>query len=254
LRQLQPVRRWLRAGSLRLRSAGARLPVRWRLALTSFGLLAVLLAALGLLLSFSEERALLMNEATALHNAADLTTDGSHPTRAGELINRLSGQNIGAAIVLSDGTAVATSSGLPLAPPEVTIDAGAIQDALAMRGGRHGYLLTTDRAGNRQLAILRPIQIIMPGAIGSGPPTSAAAVLVLHSPTTLIDRSVANTRLILFLGIGGALLLAGALALPLVSAALRPLKTMERVSSRIAEGELSLRLEEPGTRDEIGRL
>src|SRR5262249_50045644 len=74
LRQLQPVRRWLRAGSLRLRSAGARLPVRWRLALTSFGLLAVLLAALGLLLSFSEERALLMNEATALHNAADLTT------------------------------------------------------------------------------------------------------------------------------------------------------------------------------------
>src|SRR5262249_1790161 len=157
---------------------------------------------------FSEERALLANEATALHNAAGLATDSSHPTRAEELIARLSGENIGAAIVLPDGTTVATSSGLPLAPSEVTISTGDIQNALALRGGRHTYVLTTDTQGIRQLAILRPIQIIMPGS-STSPPTNIAAVLVLHTPTTLIDRSVANTRLILFLGIGGALLLAG---------------------------------------------
>src|SRR5262245_9805487 len=153
LQRLQTFRRSLAGGWRRLGTMGAQLPLRWRLALTSFGLLAVMLAALGILLSFSEEHALLANEAMALHNAADLATDSNHPTRAGELINRLSGENIGAAIVLSDGRAVATSSGLPLAPPEVTIAAADLQNALARHGARNAYLLTTDRMGNRQLAI-----------------------------------------------------------------------------------------------------
>src|SRR5262245_5133971 len=184
LQRLQTFRRSLAGGWRRLATMGAQLPLRWRLALTSFGLLAVLLAALGVLLSFSEEHALLTNEAIALHSAADLAIDSNHPTRAGELINRLSGENIGVAIILSDGTMMATSGGLPLAPPEVTIAAADIQNALAMRGGRHAYILTTDHIGNRQLAILRPIQIIMPGTSSTSPPTSTAAVLVLHTPTT----------------------------------------------------------------------
>jgi two-component system OmpR family sensor kinase len=44
------------------------------------------------------------------------------------------------------------------------------------------------------------------------------------------------------------------LTISLIRAALRPLVEMERASQRIAQGALSLRLEEPPTNDEIGRL
>ena len=49
-----------------------RLPIRWRLALVSFGLLAGLLAALGLLISVTEENALLASQANVLNSQASL--------------------------------------------------------------------------------------------------------------------------------------------------------------------------------------
>src|SRR5215472_1912270 len=76
----------------------------------------------------------------------------------------------------------------------------------------------------------------------------------LSVPTAAIDQSVATTRLILVLGILAALAIAAALTLPLINVALRPLVEMERVSSRIAAGALSLRLAEPPAQDEIGRM
>src|SRR5260370_35752276 len=50
----------------------APLPIRWRLALVSFGLLAVLLAALGLLISITEENALLASQAKVLGTEAQV--------------------------------------------------------------------------------------------------------------------------------------------------------------------------------------
>src|SRR5260221_2062196 len=49
-----------------------RLSLRWRLTLATFGLLAVLLAGLGLLVTLTEERTLLRDQALALHDEARL--------------------------------------------------------------------------------------------------------------------------------------------------------------------------------------
>ena len=49
-----------------------RLPIRWRLALVSFGLLAGLLAALGIWISVTEESALLASQANTLSSQASL--------------------------------------------------------------------------------------------------------------------------------------------------------------------------------------
>ena len=61
-----------RRGQRRLLRLGARLPIRWRLALLTFGLLALLLAALGAIVSLSAERTLLANQANALRQDATL--------------------------------------------------------------------------------------------------------------------------------------------------------------------------------------
>ena len=50
----------------------APLPLRWRLALVSLGLLATLLISLGILISASEEQTLLTNQANALGAEASL--------------------------------------------------------------------------------------------------------------------------------------------------------------------------------------
>jgi two-component system, OmpR family, sensor kinase len=69
-----------------------------------------------------------------------------------------------------------------------------------------------------------------------------------------VDQTMGTIRLILLLGIAGALGIAAALTLPLIRGALRPLVEMEQVSARIADGALSLRLKEPEAHDEVGRL
>src|SRR5258708_26835740 len=53
----------------------APLPLRWRLALVSLGLLATLLISLGILISASEEQTLLTNQANALAAEASLAQE-----------------------------------------------------------------------------------------------------------------------------------------------------------------------------------
>src|SRR5689334_387811 len=52
----------------RVKQLGARLTLRWRLALASFGLLALLLVGLGLLVTLTQEQTLLQNQAVTLHD------------------------------------------------------------------------------------------------------------------------------------------------------------------------------------------
>ena len=235
--------RRVRGVGARLRGWSDRLPLRWRLVLVSFALLVVLLGALGTLISFTEERALLSNEAAALYNEARLAISGH--ADADVLVTRLAGANTGAALILPDGTVITSSDTLPLAPPSVTVDPDELAHALQSQPGSYIYEVTRDTTGHRQLVVLLP-------AFLQNPQTTA--VLVLHTPTAPIDHAVATTRLILSIGIAFALLIAAALLLPLVNRALRPLREMERVSRRIADGDLSLRLEPPSTQDEIGQL
>ena len=247
------IARGARAGVEKAGLVWRRMPLRWRLALASFALLAVLLGALGAVVSFAAERALLANEAAALHQEAQVALPGGAgvpSAQARELVVRLTGPNTGASVLLSDGTVLASSADVqvPIAPPPVVhVTTSAIQQTLDMSRTRAtSYQLATDNNGQRELVVLSPLYV-------RGNPTPFA-VLELNMPTYRIDHSVAAIRLIMGVGIAGALVIAALLTLPLVSATLRPLVAMERTSRRIAGGDLHLRLEVPPSEDEIGRL
>ncbi|MDQ6662020.1 MAG: HAMP domain-containing histidine kinase [Chloroflexota bacterium] len=250
-----------------VREISVRMPIRWRLALVSFGLLAVLLSAVGVLISVTEEQALLTNQAIALRDEARLATAGTKgriltlappslrppsigdlPSNLGDravsLARQLAGANIRATIIAPDGTVLASSNDLPLVPPAVTVDSATIRQAFTATPTDTSYVVASDSEGQHQLVVLLPLV--------NGQHT--VALLQLNTPTAPIDRSLTTMRLILTIGIASALGIAAALTLPLVAAALRPLVMMERTSRRIADGELSLRLDVPPTHDEIGRL
>jgi two-component system OmpR family sensor kinase len=261
---------------------GARLTLRWRLALASFGLLALLLVGLGLLVTLTQEQTLLQNQAVTLHDevrqafpplpGAAAFRDGPDDTTehiyllisdhrvappvgqpssafvlaAATECQRLSGPDLLATILSTDGSVLAQASDdSDVHPAAVTPDAGAVQAALQQPPSPSSYSLAQDATGQRQLIVLIPM-------IDASNHT--VALLQLSTPTTQIDRSVAATRLIILGGTLVALLLAFLLAQPLIDAALRPLVEMEGTTRRVAAGELSLRLREPQTKDEIGRL
>jgi two-component system, OmpR family, sensor kinase len=262
-------RHLMRNGLRSVRHTFARLPIRWRLALASFGLLALLLGALGALVSVTLERALLGNEAATLRQEARLASGpvkpigivtispSAHPPPVGAVqptfldpaaffVRRLASVDIGVAVITPAGQVVVASGDIPQAPPAVTLDQTAIRRALTTAQQDTSYLVVRDSAGNRQLVVVLPLVDVASH--------TTVALLQLSTPTAPIDRAVATITLILGLGIAAALVIAGALTLPLMRAALRPLEVMERTSARIADGALSLRLDIPPTHDEIGRL
>jgi signal transduction histidine kinase len=260
----------------------ALLPLRWRLALVSLGLLATLLISLGILISASEEQTLLTNQAHALGAEASLAQEAGQgsqppftaaqiqafPTMSDELASslvsntqRVLGQTIGVSIISFDGRVLtappqqnADRHNPPL--PGVTLAPSRVQQWLITRPT---YLLANDHLGQRELVVLQPIVLSDKSVASNIDPSNSLvgyskALLQLSILTTPIDQSIATTRLVLILGILAALGIAVALTLPLINLALRPLVEMERVSARIAAGALSLRLTEPAARDEIGRL
>lgn len=264
----------------RLSQLGARLPIRWRLALLTFGLLAVLLAALGGIVSLSEERTLLANQASALRQDAALSanvlhnvglgmspTDDSHPPSTTPLsadaasglsflTQQLTGGNTRAVLYSPNGSLLVTgaSQGGPpsgdergrYAPASVTLSAGAIQAAVRDTPAPTAYTLAKGSDEQTQLVVLIPIE--------DNAAQTTVAVLQVSTPASPIISAVRTTRLVLGVGIAIALLIAAAVMFPLLSAGLRPLRAMERTSERIAAGNLSLRLDEPPTDDEIGRF
>ncbi len=265
----------MRSAWAALRRLVARLPIRWRLTLMSFGLLAVLLAALGTLLSISEEHALLTNQANALHREARLASGvlhtsslslahtgqvipaatGTIPTAAypalDMLVARLANPSTGVAVLATNGSLLVSRATDPVATgpaaaPAVAVPANATRQALETSPSDDAYLLVRGTGGHSQLVVLLPVVNSLDG--------NAVAVLQINTSVAPIETTVATTRLLLALGIIAALVVAGALTFPLMSAGLRPLVSMERASRKIATGALSLRLEEPPANDEIGRL
>src|SRR5712691_5933299 len=108
-----------------------RLPIRWRLALVSFGLLAVLLAALGILISVTEEDTLLDSQATVLNNEVHFAQMQLEVTKTplqapqirafpamskglasgwASAIHATLGQNVGVSILSFDGNVLATDT------------------------------------------------------------------------------------------------------------------------------------------------
>lgn len=262
----------------RLARLNARIPLRWRLALVLFGLLAVLLLGLGALVSATVETALLTNQAIALHSEMRsalsgplggqgrgpgsgagllrLTNPGATPpplgmpsdqalTAGNQLINRLNGPGLDVTFYLSSGAPLYHVNGaLTDDAPTPSLTEAQVQATLTQPQSNQDYLLVTDPSGQRQIVVALPLV----------EDNQTVGALALGTSTKTIDDSVALIRIILFSGIGVSLALAALLALPLMRVTLRPLEEMERTSRKIAAGDLELRLHEPEVDDEIGRL
>src|SRR5579875_2008129 len=245
----------------RLRRLVNRIPLRWRLTLISLGVLALLLSALGLVILFTAEQALLSNEAVALRNEARLAADGikGHPfflasppgppqgslppdfnVPATILVEKLASASVNATVLsLNDQVIVSgnelVGSNFPLTPLPVTLKATLIQQTLANDAQGSSYLIARDVRGNRQLVVLMPVVS----------QHQTIAILQLNTPTAPYDDYITTLRLILLIGVLGALSFAITLTFPLIGAALHPLVVMERTSRRIANVNLSLRLNTP---------
>lgn len=263
-----------------------RLPIRWRLALVSFGLLVLLLVALGILISTTEEQTLLASQASVLSNEGRIaqsqfqgskiqpteqqiltfpTMSKGFSTSLASSIHAMLGQNIGVSLLSFEGNVLAVDTETTLnthngSLPVVTLERPNVRQWLAATHSASSYVLAIDNQGQRELTILLPVAGWDKSVLYTREESISnmsgyrKALLQLSMPTTAIDQALASTRLILLLGLLVALSIAAALTLPLVNLALRPLVEMEKVSARIAAGALSLRLTEPPARDEIGRL
>ena len=259
-----------------LGTPGARLPIRWRLALMSFGLLALLLGALGAVVSVTEENALLANRAVELHREAWLAAAPLNQTvysfaYAGQAIpprakalppqakpvltalgQRLTNPGTRVCVIWIDGAQqvigpAAEPDMAPVDPPaRVTLSSAVTSQAFRSVPATDWYTIAPDAQGQSQLVVLLPII--------DQANHDTIALLQVGTPTAPMMEAVTTTRLVLAAGIAIALLIAAAVTFPLMGAGLRPLVEMERASGRIASGALSLRLEEPPARDEIGRL
>lgn len=251
------------------------IPIRWRLTLVSLGLLALLLSALGIIISAIAEQVLVTNEVGVLRSEAQVAMKGvvkgmgisfqdrpfdldkrTFPTEAPPpdfshtitlLVRALDSTDTSAVILTPDGHmfyAPSTSNPLlylqaiKVSPQRVT----------QVVNTENPYLLTKDAQGRGQLVMFIPLTSThthVPYTIG---------ILQLSTPTAPIDTFLTPFHQTLFWGIICTLCLAIALTFPLVGLALRPLVEIERTSRRIARGELSRRIESPLTDDEIGRL
>lgn len=247
----------------------ARIPLRWRLAAVCLGLLVALMVGLATLTVVYERHAMFTTQATALRSAAQLAVQagdqdegpvtllppnttpppvGPLPYRLGAqvafLSHRLAGASTNVVVYTTDGTVLVTSDDVPQAPIAAIVSPEQVQRAATSAQDQGWYMVARNPLGHHQLVTLLPVVV-------NG---STAMVLQIGTPTEPIDEAIAATRLALVLGLLGALVLGALLTPPLVRAALRPLREMERTSTRISGGDLSLRLNEPPTQDEIGRL
>ncbi|HEY7420309.1 MAG TPA: HAMP domain-containing sensor histidine kinase [Ktedonobacteraceae bacterium] len=240
------------------------LPTRWRLTLASFGLLAILLIALGILIPTVEEQTLLDSQAQVLTEEANtVQLEGSLPRNSQtstsstsaetwqQAMQDIVGNNVTSASLLSPDGRTLTTVGAkkPSSPqnsslPVVRLAPSTVHQWLTAPI-KQPYHLASDNQGKRELVVLQPLKISGYGA---------DATLQLSESTVSTDQAVATMRLDLTFGTLIALALAAALTFPLMGLALRPLVEMEKMSSRIAAGALSLRLTEPHAQDEIGRL
>jgi two-component system, OmpR family, sensor kinase len=271
-----------------------RIPIRWRLTLVSWGLLVLLLTSLGIVISNIAGQDLVTNEVAALQNEvqvawkgdmksfagehpfelpADLNSTLPSPPVSGNLIspndvdskateaatdllyalnNEGTYENTNAVIILPNGTTMSaakprTSGG----PPSSAHLSSRITSFKIMSLDRVKTIMYSgspytmlNKQGARLLVVFVPL-------VKNG---SLVGILSISTSTASIDSFLTPFRQILFLGIAVTLCLAIALTFPLVDLALRPLVDIERTTRRIAQGELSTRINPPLTQDEIGRL
>ncbi len=252
------------------------MPLRWRLTLVSFGLLVILLTALGAFVSITEEQTLFTNQALTLRQevrlaggplkgaGVALASPGATLPTGGELsakaittltftARRLTGAAIRAVVLSPTGTTILSGVDTQVAPASVNTSEASLRNALAVAPNNDTYNLAKGSDGRRQLIVLLPLVDLQSRTI--------VAILQVSAPVTPIEDAIAQMRLMLALGVAVTLVIAAALTLPLITAALRPLNAIAHASRAIAEqsglstnSALAVRLDVSPTHDEISRL
>jgi two-component system, OmpR family, sensor kinase len=239
--------------------------LRWRLMLVSLGLLTILLGSLGILVLFTANQALLVNQSIALQNEAHVATNGikARPFKvvlppgppvgplsanlkieAAFLVQKLTSPNTNATILSTDGQTLLSGGNTPISPAYIPLPPAQVQQQLSNNQDENKYLLMHDSQKQHQLIVIIPLVN----------DHHMVALLQLSTIITSIDTFITTLRITLLLGGLGALALAASVMFPLITAALYPLVEMERASRKIAAGKLSMRLNVPVTDDEIGHL
>lgn len=108
------------------------------------------------------------------------------------------------------------------------------------------YLSTDPETGERVMVMLLPLQ--------RAPDNTVIGVLQVVTSLQPADDLLARLRLLLMLGLGGALAVSILVGVPLTRAALRPLDRLVDTTARIAGDDLTARSALPHGSDEIGRL
>lgn len=268
---------WSRARQARRASGSlvAAAPLRFRLMTLIFALVLLVLGGLGALISISEKNTLLTTQAVALRKesrlaaqvlrresvvvagpgvALSIQTESpssslSAPFRV--VVSRLTNADTGVVIWSPSGQMLSTSQQVEeftgqSIPSLVSPPAGALRQAALVAPADDEYSIVRDGRGKNQLLVLEPLVDTSTNA--------TVAILQVSTPAQPITDAVSRTQTLVLVSLLVALAVAVALTGPLVSAGLRPLAAMERTSRRIADGDLSLRLDEPPTHDELGQL
>ena len=183
-----------------------RIPLRWRLTLISLGLLSFLLGTLGVLVLFTSEQALLVNQAIALRNEAHVATNGlkEHPfslsappdlptghlsarlmLSASSLAQKISGTYTDAAILSPDGQTLISGNNT-FSAPVVLRPEQAIQE-LNDEQDNNKYFLVRDSQKVHQLVVLLPLENKQ----------LTVAILQLSTPITAIDNFINTLRITL---------------------------------------------------------
>jgi two-component system OmpR family sensor kinase len=253
----------------------AAMPLRLRLMALIFALVVVALGGVGALISISEENTLLTTQAVALRKESRLaaqslrrekiTAAAAGATLSAEteqppaslitplriVADRLTNADTGVVIWSASGQMLDTSAQVEALPSQeipslVVPSSDTLRKAALVAPADDAFSIVRDARGKNQLVVLLPLVDTSTNA--------AVAVLQVSTPMQPITDAVSRTQTIVLVSLLAALVIAGALTAPLVSAGLRPLAAMEHTSRRIAGGDLSLRLDEPPTNDELGQL
>ena len=225
------------------------LSLRVRLTLLYVGLLALLLALLGGALYWDFQNFLLESTATRLRAQAkpviDTLTAVPDPLSQADVLARdLTSRDTTAIIIAPDGTILASGKTLPEEPAPPPPDPAYYERALA---GENEVTYVTGDADQRQLVMLIPWR----AAPGSD---DILGVIQLNTPLAPIEKILLRQKLVLGTGMLLTLLAGLAGGLWLTASALKPLTRMTDTCERIAEGDLSQRVDLPEREDEIGRL
>ena len=233
------------------------LSLRLRLTILYVGLLALLLGLFAGALYWDFSHFLTSSTAARLRAQAkpiidaqterlaspDLTSP-ENAAQAQTLARDLTSRDTVAVIIDPSGQIIASGKALPEEPSPPPPDPARLAQALA---GENEVTYVAEANGQRQLVMLIPWRN-RPGG------TQILGVIQLSAPLAPLEQTLARQRWLLISGILLAVLLGLAAGLWLTTSALKPLNQMTDTCERIAEGDLSQRVNLPERGDEIGRL